>query len=242
MIRIDRLRYRYRPDAPWALDDVSLAIGRGRVFGLLGPNGAGKTTLISIFAGLLAVREGGIFIDDEPLAAWRTAHPNALALVPQDTAFYPMLTVAENLDFFAGAQGLPCRQRRENCERAVAFARLEAVVGRRAGELSGGLRRRLNLAIGLTGAPLILLLDEPAVGVDPQSRHFMLEAVARYAAEGGTVIYTSHYMDEVEAVCQELAIVDHGKVVASGDLASVRGDAANLEEAFMLLTHHSLRD
>ncbi|MDR1424048.1 MAG: ABC transporter ATP-binding protein [Azoarcus sp.] len=242
MIRVETLRYRYRPDAPPALDGATLTIGRGLVYGLLGPNGAGKTTLISLLAGRLKLQEGGIRIDEAPLAGWRAAHPNALALVPQDYAFYPMLTVTENLDFFAGVQGVPRVRRRENCECAIAFARLEAVAARRAGELSGGLRRRLNLAIGLTGAPDILLLDEPTAGVDPQSRHFMLESVARFAAGGGTVLYTSHHMDEVEAVCGEVAIVDHGKLIAAGTLQEVRGDAANLEDVFMRLTHHSLRD
>ncbi|MDR2260857.1 MAG: ABC transporter ATP-binding protein [Azoarcus sp.] len=229
MIRVDRLRYRYRAAPLPALDGVSLEIVRGRVHGLLGPNGAGKTTLISLLAGLLAPQEGGMTVDGAPLSAWRAAHPAAIALVPQDYAFYPMLTVAENLDFFAGVQGFARRQRREQCAAAMAFACLGAVAGRRAGELSGGLRRRLNLAIGLTGAPEVLLLDEPTVGVDPQSRRFMLDAVERFAAAGGTVVYTSHYMEEVEAVCADVAIIDHGKVLAAGPLAEVkRGGAAAL--------------
>ncbi|MDR0635082.1 MAG: ABC transporter ATP-binding protein [Azoarcus sp.] len=229
MIRIDRLRYRYRGASSPALDGVSLDIGCGGVHGLLGPNGAGKTTLISLLAGLLAPQEGGISIGGEPLAAWRAARPTAIALVPQDYAFYPMLTVAENLAFFAGAQGLSRRERQAGCAEAMAFACLDAVAGRRAGELSGGLRRRLNLAIGLTGAPEVLLLDEPTVGVDPQSRRFLLDAVKRFAAAGRTVLYTSHYMEEVEAVCSHVAIIDHGKVLAAGPLAEIRrGGAAAL--------------
>ncbi|MDR0736975.1 MAG: ABC transporter ATP-binding protein [Zoogloeaceae bacterium] len=234
MIRIDSLHYRYRATSQPALDGVSLDIGRGGILGLLGPNGAGKTTLISLLAGLLAPQEGGIAVDGEPLEAWRAAHPTAIALVPQDYAFYPMLTVAENLDFFAGAQGIPRRQRRDNCAAAIAFACLEAVAGQRVGELSGGLRRRLNLAIGLTGAPEVLLLDEPTVGIDPQSRHFLLNAVERFAAAGGTVLYTSHYMEEVEAVCADVAIIDHGKVLTAGPLVEVKrggAPALNLEIA-----------
>ncbi|MDR0673787.1 MAG: ABC transporter ATP-binding protein [Zoogloeaceae bacterium] len=229
MIQIDRLHYRYRAASPPALDGVSLDIGRGSVYGLLGPNGAGKTTLISLLAGLRPLQEGGITLDGEPLALWRAAHPTAIALVPQDYAFYSMLTVAENLDFFAGVQGFPRRQRREHCAAALAFACLEAVAGRLAGELSGGLRRRLNLAIGLTGAPDLLLLDEPTVGVDPQSRRFLLDAVKRFAAAGGTVLYTSHYMEEVEAVCDKVAIIDDGKVLLAGTLAGMKyGGAAAL--------------
>jgi ABC-2 type transport system ATP-binding protein len=307
MIRFDRLRYRYRPEMPLTLDGVSFEIGRGSVCGLLGPNGAGKTTLISLLAGLRTAQDGGISIDGQPLAVWRAERPAAIALVPQDYAFYPTLTVAENLAFFAGAQGFSRQRRKAGCAEALAFARLEAVAGRRAGELSGGLRRRLNLAIGLTGAPEVLLLDEPTSGVDPQSRHFLLDAVKRIAADGRTVLYASHYMEEVEAVCAEVAIIDHGKVLAAGPLAEVKRDrtpalilefarplpemllgdwrarfpnmlardgivrfpeiavdgvaflcaglaaagiavermrygAPNLEEAFMRLTHHSLRD
>ena len=223
MIWLSELCYYYDPHAPAALDKVSFSIERGCVFGLLGPNGAGKTSLISLLAGLLKPQGGSISIDGESLAAWRARRPSAIALVPQDYAFYPMLTVTENLSFFAGVQGLSSQQRKRNCSDAVAFACLESVASRRAGELSGGLRRRLNLAIALTGAPDVLLLDEPTVGVDPQSRHFLLEAVKRFAATGHTVLYASHYMEEVEAICSGLAIMDHGKLLKVGTLAEIKG-------------------
>ena len=226
MIRCNNLYYRYRPDAPPALDGVSLDIRRGSILGLLGPNGAGKTTLISLLAGLLTPQEGNITVDGKPLAAWRAGRPAAIALVPQDYAFYPMLTVAENLDFFAGAQGLSRQARKRNCAEAIAFACLEGVAHRPAGELSGGLRRRLNLAIALTGAPDALLLDEPTVGVDPQSRHFLLQAVQRFAAAGHAVLYASHYMEEIEAVCAALTILDAGKALMSGTLAEARRGAS----------------
>ena len=239
MIRLDGIRYRYRPEAPLALDGAAFDIRRGSVHGLLGPNGAGKTTLISILAGLKPLQDGSITIDGEPLADWRAARPNAIALVPQDYAFYPMLTVAENLDFFAGVQGIARKQRQHNCLEAMRFARLEAVAQRSADELSGGLRRRLNLAIGLTGTPEILLLDEPTVGVDPQSRRFLLETVRQFAAVSRrTVIYTSHYMEEIEAVCSDVAIVDSGKVLAQGPLSEIKG-GQNLEQVFLQLTRDS---
>ncbi|MCL2877127.1 MAG: ABC transporter ATP-binding protein [Betaproteobacteria bacterium] len=241
MIRIDNLRYRYRSEAPPALDGVSIDIAHGSIHGLLGPNGAGKTTLISLLAGLLTPREGSIAIDGEPLDGWRAARPNAIALVPQDYAFYPMLTVAENLRFFAGVQGLPRRERQCQYAKALAFSSLETVANQRTGELSGGLRRRLNLAIGLTGEPEILLLDEPTVGVDSQSRRFLLEAIRQFAADGRTVLYTSHYMEEVEMVCTDISIIDHGKVLLTGPVATVtRG--RTLEQVFIELTGHSLRD
>jgi ABC-2 type transport system ATP-binding protein len=221
MLKIDGVSYRYRDAAAPALQDVSLTIPAGGVYGLLGPNGAGKTTLISLLAGLLTAADGNISLNGQPLAEARAANPRAIALVPQDYAFYPMLTVAENLRFFAGVLGLNGREIKVQSEAAIAFARLEQVVGKRAEQLSGGLRRRLNLAIGLLGQPQLLLLDEPTVGVDPQSRHFLLDAIAALPAAGTTVIYTSHYMEEVEAICQRIAIVDQGRVLTEGSLADI---------------------
>jgi len=221
MLKVDGVSYRYHDAAAPALQDVSLTVPSGGVYGLLGPNGAGKTTLISLLAGLLTAADGGISLNGQPLAEACAANPRAIALVPQDYAFYPMLTVAENLRFFAGVLGLGSREIKTQSEAAIAFARLEQVTGKRAEQLSGGLRRRLNLAIGLLGKPQLLLLDEPTVGVDPQSRHFLLDAIAALPATGTTVIYTSHYMEEIEAICQRIAIVDQGKVLAEGSLADI---------------------
>ena len=221
MLHIEGISYRYRDATSPALDEVTLNIPAGGVYGLLGPNGAGKTTLISLVAGLLTAAHGQISLNGQPLAAARAANPRSIALVPQDYAFYPMLTVAENLRFFAGVLGLNSHEIKRQSEAAIAFARLEQVVNKRAEQLSGGLRRRLNLAIGLLGQPQLLLLDEPTVGVDPQSRHFLLDAIAALPASGTTVIYTSHYMEEVEAICQRIAIVDQGRVLAEGSLADI---------------------
>ncbi|WP_265941775.1 ABC transporter ATP-binding protein [Dechloromonas sp. A34] len=221
MLAIDGVSYRYRAAASEALQAVSLTIPAGGVYGLLGPNGAGKTTLISLLAGLLSTTNGRITLDDQPLAEARAANPRTIALVPQDYAFYPMLDVGENLGFFGGALGLSGSKLKAQIDSAIAFARLEQVVGKRAEQLSGGLRRRLNLAIGLLGQPQLLLLDEPTVGVDPQSRHFLLDSIAALPAAGTTVIYTSHYMEEVEAICQKIAIIDQGKVLAEGTLNDI---------------------
>ena len=221
MLRIAGVSYRYRYAPTPALHQVSLEIPGGGIFGLLGPNGAGKTTLISLLSGLLTASDGQISLHGQPLAAVRAANPRAIALVPQDYAFYPMLTVAENLRFFAGVLGLDGSELKNQCASAIAFARLEQVVSKRAEQLSGGLRRRLNLAIGLLGRPQLLLLDEPTVGVDPQSRHFLLDSIAALPAAGTTVIYTSHYMEEVEAICANVAIIDQGQVLAAGALADM---------------------
>ena len=221
MLLIDGVSYRYRDAASAALQNISLNIPAAAVYGLLGPNGAGKTTLISLLAGLLTAGVGRISLNGQLLPAVRAADPRAIALVPQDYAFYPMLSVAENLRFFAGALGLNGAELKAQTNAAIAFGRLDQVVGKRAERLSGGLRRRLNLAIGLLGKPRLLLLDEPTVGVDPQSRHFLLDAIAALPATGTTVIYTSHYMEEVEAICQKIAIVDQGRLLAEGTLDSI---------------------
>jgi ABC-2 type transport system ATP-binding protein len=221
MLRIDQVFFHYRNSQQPVLDGVDLEVPRGGIFGLLGPNGAGKTTLISLIAGLLPIDKGEITLDGQPLNDARRRQPNSLALVPQDYAFYPMLTVAENLRFFAGVQGLSREISRQRVSYCAAFAQLDAVLGKRADELSGGLRRRLNLAIGLLADPDLLLLDEPTVGVDPQSRHFLLDSIRGLRDQGKTILYTSHYMDEVEAICDRVAIIDHGRILVSGSLPEV---------------------
>jgi ABC-2 type transport system ATP-binding protein len=241
-LNLEALSFRYPGRGETVLDQVTLAIPAGGIFGLLGPNGAGKTTLISILAGQLRGASGSISAGDEPLEALRRRRPRSLGLVPQEYAFYPMLTCAENLRFFGAVQGLTGARLKERIAGAAGFARIESALTRRAGRLSGGLKRRLNLAIGLLGEPEILLLDEPTVGVDPQSRAFLLESIRSLAGEGRTIVYTSHYMEEIEAICDRVAIIDHGRVLVSGALSDVIRDGSGLQELFMRLTHRSLRD
>ncbi len=224
-------------DGHRVLAAIDLDIVRGDLFGLLGPNGAGKTTLISLLSGLLPVREGSIQSLGEPLAAARARKPALISLVPQDYAFYPMLTTAENLRFFAGVQGLGGAAARTAIERAIAFSRLEQTLRKQAGQLSGGLKRRLNLAIGLLNDPDVLLLDEPTAGVDPQSRHFLLESIAALRGQGKTILYTSHYMDEIETLCERVAIIDGGRILVCGTLDDVLRNAnqqARTEVSFRL--------
>jgi ABC-2 type transport system ATP-binding protein len=204
-LTVEALSYRYPGAAEAALRDVSLDIPSGGVFGLLGPNGAGKTTLLSILARQYAV-----------------------SLVPQEYAFYPMLTCRENLRFFGGVQGLHAERLALRVAAVAALTRIESVLARRAGELSGGLKRRLNLAIGLLTEPEVLLLDEPTVGVDPQSRAFLLDTIRSLAAPGRIVVYTSHYMEEVQALCDRVAILDHGRVLVSGLLTDILRDSSGL--------------
>ena len=251
MLTVERLSYRYPGGDEEVLHELSIEVPSGGIFGLLGPNGAGKTTLISIIAGQLRAPSDKVTVDGMPLDELHRREPASLGLVPQEFAFYPMLTCAENLRFFAAVQGLGGARLRERVEAVASFARIEGVMRRRAGELSGGLRRRLNLAIGLLTEPRVLLLDEPTVGVDPQSRSFLLESIRGLAAAGRIIIYTSHYMEEVEAICDHVAIIDAGRVLRQGALAELlRDDAAvvtvrqgrSLEQLFMHLTNRSLRD
>jgi ABC-2 type transport system ATP-binding protein len=252
MLSIRHLGFRYPAAEAPALDDVSFDAVRGEVLGLLGPNGAGKTTLIAHLAGLLAIQHGEITIDAQPLTTARARQPTRIAIAPQEYAFYPSLSVTENLACFAGVGGLAGNERKARIAECLAFAQIERYAGTRADRLSGGLKRRLNLAIAMLHRPELLLFDEPTVGVDPQSRAFILEAVRKLAESGCAVIYTSHYMEEVEAIADRVVFLDEGKVVKQGGLAELLAEAAaagaharpshgNLEQLFMALTDHSLR-
>ncbi|MFT4174531.1 MAG: ABC transporter ATP-binding protein [Rhodocyclaceae bacterium] len=224
MLSIQQLAYRY-PGAPQAaLDGVTLGAARGQILGLLGPNGAGKTTLISHLAGRLAVQQGAILIDGTPLDEIRRRTPTRIALAPQEYAFYPMLSVRENLDCFAAAARLSGTRRQQRIADCLAFTQLERFAHTRGEALSGGLKRRLNLAIALLPEPDLILLDEPTVGVDPQSRAFILDAVRSLARDGTAIIYTSHYMDEIEAIADRVAIIDHGRLLRDAPLAALLAD------------------
>ena len=212
MLNLTEVCFRYRASAPLVVDRVSLQLKPGEVFGLLGPNGAGKSTLMALIAGLRQPQQGTI--QRAPDVAAR----GGFALVPQEHAFYPMLTCRENLEFFAGVLGVKGVVRRSRVDGAIAATGLEQVVDKRASECSGGLKRRLNLAIGLVGDPRLLLLDEPTVGVDPQSRAFLLDVVAALRSQGKTIIYASHYMEEVQQVGDRVAIIDHGRLLCCGTL------------------------
>ncbi|HMC13221.1 MAG TPA: ABC transporter ATP-binding protein, partial [Gallionellaceae bacterium] len=210
MLAIRNLSYRYPHTENPALTGVSLNAERGQILGLLGPNGAGKTTLISHLSGILQVQKGDISIDSLPLAVVRRNTPTRIAVAPQEYAFYPMLTAKENLECFAAACGLHGDRKRRRIGECLAFSRLERFAQVRAERLSGGLKRRLNLAIALLPEPELILLDEPTVGVDPQSRAFLLDAVKALANNGAAVIYTSHYMEEIEAIANRVIIIDDG--------------------------------
>ena len=221
MIQIGHLRHRYAKAATLALDDISFGIPRGCNFGLLGPNGAGKTTLLSILTGLQAVQSGSVSIAGMDLARDSRDIKSISALVPQDYAFYLGLSGHENLRFFADVYGLSAVQWRDRLDYCVGVCGLEEMLHKRVAQYSGGMKRRLNLAIGLLNTPKILYLDEPTVGIDALSRQVIIDAIQALRAQSTTVIYTSHYMEEVEALCDEVAIIDHGRLVARDSTANL---------------------
>ncbi|MGE5675810.1 MAG: ABC transporter ATP-binding protein, partial [Mycobacterium leprae] len=202
---------------------ISFGVPRGQAFGLLGPNGAGKSTTIAMICGLLAptageIRVGGVDVRRQPEAAKRL-----MGVVPQEIALYPTLSARENLSFWGTLYGLHGRLLRQRVDEALAIVGLAERQHERIRTFSGGMKRRVNIAAALLHQPLLLIMDEPTVGVDPQSRNQILETVKRLTAEQGmTVVYTSHYMEEVAYLCPQLAILDHGRVIAAGSLAEVR--------------------
>ena len=221
LVKVSDLYYRYpHADQP-ALSGVELSIERGDCFGLLGPNGAGKTTLISLLTGLLTLQRGSIEVNNYRYPQQTDAIKRCSALVPQEYAFYPSLTARENLQFFAGLYQVPklqCQQRMDFC---IEVCGLENVLNKRASSYSGGIKRRLNIALGLLHDPAVLYLDEPTVGIDAQSRHFILQSIENLKASGMTIIYTSHYMEEVEQLCDQVAIIDHGKLLLQQSMTSL---------------------
>ncbi len=216
MIRIDNLLKRYGDKI--ALDHLSLNVKKGTIFGLLGPNGAGKTTLVSILNGLTGFEEGSIAVFGLDLRGSLKTIRHRSSLIPQTLAFYDNLSVLENLHFFAGIQNISGSELRDNISYAVSVNRLEGMLDQKAATLSGGQKRRLNIAIGLLNNPEILFFDEPTVGIDPEARNEILETIMSFKKEDKTVIYTSHYMPEIEKICDEVAIINEGKIVAQGTL------------------------
>jgi len=214
-LNLEALSFHYPGRGETVLDKVTLAIPAGGIFGLLGPNGAGKTTLISILAGQLRGATGSISAGDETLDALRRRRPHSLGLVPQEYAFYPMLTCAENLRFFGAVQGLAGARLKERVEAAAAFARVESVLRRRAGRLSGGLKRRLNLAIGLLGQPEILLLDEPTRGIDVATKAEIHRLVGRLASEGVAILLVSSDLPELLSLSRRVVVLCQGRPTAS---------------------------
>lgn len=199
-----------------AVDEVSFRIAPGETYGLLGPNGAGKTTTISMVAGLIAADAGTVTVAGQPMTPRTTEPKRHLGLVPQELAIYPDLTGRENLALFGRLQGLRGAELKGRVDEVLTLIGLADRAKDRSKEYSGGMKRRLNIGIGLLNRPTLLILDEPTVGVDPQSRHAILESVEALSGEGMAVLYTTHYMEEAERLCDRIGIIDSGRLQAEG--------------------------
>src|SRR5215472_10136812 len=210
-----------------AVDSVGFQIAAGETYGLLGPNGAGKTTTISMIAGLLEKEAGEVLIDGQPMTTRTVQAKNALGYVPQDLAIYPDLSARENLVFFARLYGMSGAQAKSRAGEVLEVIGLTDRAHDETKTYSGGMKRRLNIGLGLLNHPKLMILDEPTVGVDPQSRNAILESVASMSGAGMAVLYTTHYMEEAERLCDRVGIIDHGKLIAEGtrrELVSMVGE------------------
>ena len=194
---------------------MSLSIKEGEIFGFLGSNGAGKSTTINMIAGLLS-NEGEISILGKNIKKHNRFAKMNIGIVPQDIAIYEELTAYENVKFFAGLYGLRGAELKARVEEALQFVGLSDKQKSYPKNFSGGMKRRLNIACAIAHRPKLIIMDEPTVGIDPQSRNYILQSVRKLNEMGSTIIYTSHYMEEVEEICTKIAIVDHGKVIAEG--------------------------
>ena len=240
MIHIENLVKRYGDLV--ALNHLSLDIHEGEIFGLLGPNGSGKTTAINCLLSLLKYDKGIIEVFGQPMAPDNYQAKQQIGIVPQNVAVFDELTVYENIDYFCGLYVSDKKKRKELVDDAVRFVGLEDYCKMYPKKLSGGLLRRLNIACGIAHKPRLIIMDEPTVAVDPQSRNKILEGIQKLNAQGSTIIYTSHYMEEVEQICTRIAIMDHGRVIASGTSEELKkmiktGETITVEAIFLEERH-----
>ena len=240
MIHIENLVKRYGDLT--ALNHLNLDIREGEIFGLLGPNGSGKTTAINCMLSLLRYDKGTVEIFGEAMSPDNYRIKQQIGIVLQNVAVFDELTVYENIDYFCGLYIKDRTRRRELVEEAIQFTGLEDFRNMRPKKLSGGLLRRLNIACGIAHKPRLIIMDEPTVAVDPQSRNKILEGIQKLNQQGSTIIYTSHYMEEVEQICTRIAIMDHGQIIASGTKEELKkmiktGETITIE-AVILDDHH----
>jgi len=240
MIHIENLVKRYGDLV--ALNHLSLDIHEGEIFGLLGPNGSGKTTAINCLLSLLKYDKGIIEVFGQPMAPDNYQAKQQIGIVLQNVAVFDELTVYENIDYFCGLYVSDKKKRKELVDDAVRFVGLEEYCKMYPKKLSGGLLHRLNIACGIAHKPRLIIMDEPTVAVDPQSRNKILEGIQKLNAQGSTIIYTSHYMEEVEQICTRIAIMDHGRVIASGTSEELKkmiktGETITVEAIFLEEKH-----
>ncbi len=234
-----------------AVRDVSFTIGHGEIFGLLGPNGAGKSTTINMMCGYMQPTSGDTTIDGLSITREPLKVKHMIGVVPQEIALYSDLNSQENLEFFGELYGMPKRVRRERAEDVLHFVGLYERRKDPIKTFSGGMQRRINMAVAMIHSPHFLLMDEPTVGVDPQSRENIFDTIEKLREQGTTILYTTHYMEEAERMCDHIAIMDEGRIIAMGTLEQLLAlrdqnlevqRPHGLQELFIQLTGKTLRD
>jgi ABC-2 type transport system ATP-binding protein len=240
MLQVDRLSKRYGERV--AVNAISFSIAQGETVGLLGPNGAGKTTAIAMISGISRPDSGEVRLGGRSLAQDANAWKRRVGLVPQDLALYEELSAWANLQLFGGLYGLSAAELQPRAKAALALVGLADRSTDRVKTFSGGMKRRLNIAGALLHEPDLILLDEPTVGVDPQSRNAIFDNLEELKRRGKTLLYTTHYMEEAERLCDRVLILDRGQILAIDTVAHFRQQFTNLEAAFMQLTGRALRD
>ena len=237
-IKIENLDFHYPGQAQMFFSQLNLEIARGERFGLFGPNGAGKTTLMNLMTGVVSYREGSIKLFGNTIRSKDNQVNRYFGYVPQDLSFYQELSPVENLEFFGAWSGLGKREIKKRTDELLEILDLASVSNKPAEKLSGGMKRRINLAIGMIHKPRILFLDEPTVGVDVQTRYDIINYLKELNNNGTTLIYTSHQLNEAEGLCNKIALLDEGKIIAYGDLSTllVTHGQEELEGLFLKLT------
>ncbi len=230
------------------VDHVSIEIHKGEVFGLLGPNGAGKSTTMNMICSLLKPTSGAIEIFGMDVKKQGKKIKGKIGYIPQELAIHGNLKAWENVELFTALYNIKGKELKQAVDESLEFVELQEKRNSLAKNFSGGMKRRLNIACALGHKPELLIFDEPTVGIDPQSRNFIMERIKYANEQGTTVIYTSHYMEEVEALCTRIAIMDNGKIIACGTKEELKqmvrsdGEEISLEEVFLSLTGKKLRD
>lgn len=234
-----------------AVKDISFTIGKGEIFGLLGPNGTGKSTTINMMCGYLEPTSGDTLIDGQSITREPRRVKRMIGVVPQEIALYNDLNSLENLEFFGAIYGLSSKARKERAQALLHFVGLHDRRKEPVKKFSGGMQRRINMAIALMHQPAFLMMDEPTVGVDPQSREHIFDTIEQLRDQGTTILYTTHYMEEAERLCNRIAIMDEGQIVAVGTLEQLLAMRDHnrevqrphgLQELFIQLTGKPLRD
>lgn len=243
-IAIDQVSYRYQNEVEQTLKSVQLSVLPGDIFGLLGPNGAGKTTLMSIMVGILKPGSGSVSYYDGKRVPGRQEIREMIGYVPQDYAFYPELTPLQNLAYFGAMYNMSSSRIRKRSTELLDVLGLSNVAGKKVSEFSGGMKRRVNLAIGILHEPRVIFLDEPTVGVDVQSKYAIVSFLRELNRSGVTIVYTSHHLAEAEELCNRIAMIDHGKVIAFDHISSLlkTNNSKDLQSLFLSLTGVSYRD